>query len=147
MFWSADAGYRFQSSTSTINIIISLCLGLPTQKLFLKIGNLAGDFILERLNFSWSGAQDLSSDDDGRVTKVRSAMIPTLFDSTQRRDSALDRYKATTNDNGLLLIYVTPYIVFSVARTEVVEHDAGKSYNQLPDIFPNLTKQRQAASY
>ena len=111
----------------------------------MKIGNLAGDFILERLNFSCSGAQDLSSDDDGPVTKVRSAS--TLFDSTQRRDLALlDRYIATTNNNGLV-IYVTPYIVFSVARTEEVEHDAGKSYNQLPDIFPNLTKQRQAASY
>ena len=142
-FWSADAGYRFQSSTSTINII-SLCL--PTQKLFLKIGNLAGDFILERLNFSWSGAQDLSSDDDGPLTKVRSAS--THFDSTQRRDLALlDRYIATTHNNGLV-IYVTPYIVFSVAsRTEEVEHDAGKSYNQLPDIFPDLIKQRQAASY
>ena len=51
---------------------------------------MVGDFILERLNFSWSGAQDLSSDDDGPITKVRSAMIPTtLFDSTQRRDLAL----------------------------------------------------------
>ena len=99
-----DAGYRFQSSTSTINII-SLRLGLPTQKLFLKIGNLAGDFILERLNFSWSGAQDLSSDDDGPLSR-RYDPLPTLFDSTQRRDLALGRYIATTS-NGLL-IYVSP---------------------------------------
>ena len=95
LFWSADAGCRFQSSTST-NSNTSLCLGfLLTQKLFLKIGNVEGDFISERLNFSWFDAQDLSSNDDGSVTKVRSAT--TVFDSTQRRDLALlDRYIATT---------------------------------------------------